>query len=480
MEAAPKLECMLCGRASFVTMEDGLAAQKDPNYVKRCSCGGALITLAEEQEIAAMAYRVTSPARHEILGTSRELTVDELVEQRIASIMGGAARASQSPRRRGAAPASAGGAVSLLADALRNDDKRNAVARWIESLPVEHVQSLMEALSTPASVQIVSPPPVPLTGLADLFKSSPAAQSAGGGDSSPGASALQLRKQQRSVAKHQLFRAPTNGFGDSGSTSPGATAMQQREAERGAPLGFRNSGSSSPGATAMQRRKAERSAQRAAPLGFSNSGSSSPGATAMQRRKAERAVQRAAPLAPSGGAQWQPPPMAPHLTSSERRGVFDPLAHEGAFEPRAQPGVDAESTAAARCGALARNERVQPAHVEANSEYRSANSAVADIKAALGGCVAAGRPERPMERAPPRGSSFFATACLRVRFIAPPPPSPCLFFPPGFEGRRSTFKSLCHRCGESSSSPLRATRRCGDGPPRFPTPRHRRPRGRRR
>ena len=368
--AAPALECTLCGRTSFVTMEDGLAAQKDPNYVKRCSCGGALVTVANDQEVAAMAFRVTSPPRHEALST---LTVDELVEQRIATIMGvakvvGGTHASQSPPRRGGVLASAGGAVSLLAEALRDEGKRGAIARWIESLPVEHVQNLMAALSTSASPQVVSPPPAPLTGLADLFRSSPVAQSVGGGDSSPGASALQRRKQQRSAAKHQLFRSPTSGFGSSGGSSPEATAMQ--------------------------RRKAERAAQRAAPMGFSNSGSSSPGATAMQRRKAERAAQRAAPLAPSGGAPWLAPPMSTRLTRSERNGVFDPLARDRALEPQAQQAPPSYAdTRAARYEDLARNEREQPAHLTLNSEYRSANSAVADIKAVLGECVAsASRP----------------------------------------------------------------------------------------
>ena len=338
--AAPALECTLCGRTSFVTMEDGLAAQKDPNYVKRCSCGGALVTVANDQEVAAMAFRVTSPPRHEALST---LTVDELVEQRIATIMGvakvvGGTHASQSPPRRGGVLASAGGAVSLLAEALRDEGKRGAIARWIESLPVEHVQNLMAALSTSASPQVVSPPPAPLTGLADLFRSSPVAQSVGGGDSSPGASALQRRKQQRSAAKHQLFRSPTSGFGSSGGSSPEATAMQ--------------------------------------------------------RRKAERAAQRAAPLAPSGGAPWLAPPMSTRLTRSERNGVFDPLARDRALEPQAQQAPPSYAdTRAARYEDLARNEREQPAHLTLNSEYRSANSAVADIKAVLGECVAsASRP----------------------------------------------------------------------------------------
>ena len=250
----------------------------------------------------------------------------------------GGTHASQSPPRRGGVLASAGGAVSLLAEALRDEGKRGAIARWIESLPVEHLQNLMAALSTSASPQVVSPPPAPLTGLADLFRSSPVAQSVGGGDSSPGASALQRRKQQRSAAKHQLFRSPTSGFGSSGGSSPEATAMQ--------------------------------------------------------RRKAERAAQRAAPLAPSGGAPWLAPPMSTRLTRSERNGVFDPLARDRALEPQAQQAPPSYAdTRAARYEDLARNEREQPAHLTLNSEYRSANSAVADIKAVLGECVAsASRP----------------------------------------------------------------------------------------
>ena len=147
-------------------MEDGIEAEKNPDYVKRCFCGGMLLTQATDEEIRAMASS-DSPSE-----AARD------VERRIAQIMQAAGATRLAPRSTvggsgggGAAPPppvvvtrrslemspstspklkpSGKGVVTLLSDALLDEagGGRERVTRWIENLPIAHVRSLMTALS---------------------------------------------------------------------------------------------------------------------------------------------------------------------------------------------------------------------------------------------------------------------------------------------------------------------------------------------
>lgn len=309
-------------------MEDGIEAEKNPDYVKRCFCGGMLLTQATDEEIRAMASS-DSPSE-----AARD------VERRIAQIMQAAGATRLAPRSTvdggGGPPVvvtrrslemspstspklkpSGKGVVTLLSDALLDEagGGRERVTRWIENLPIAHVRSLMTALS---------------------------GMRGGGG----------LDELRRSAQ------------GSSGSSSPNATAMQIRKQER---------------AAHQAHAQALAQAQSTAPPWYP---AAAPAAVFRSPSQAQAA--QAAPAAFRAAFQSPPPPQGPPPQE-----VLQPRTPEGGMGMGGggYAGVSRANVNQARYAALGRLDGDRPSAVAEINEYYSARNTMKDVKRALSGCV---------------------------------------------------------------------------------------------